>query len=92
MPLLLRVLGRWFPGREFTLAGDSGYGSHESATFAQQRRGQLRLVSRFSPDANLYEPPPPYAGKGRPRKKGAKQPSPEAVVATSERTRSDVAW
>jgi DDE superfamily endonuclease/Archaeal putative transposase ISC1217 len=92
MQLLLRVLLRWFPQRPFLFAGDSGYGSHEMACFAQKTQGRLTLVSKFPPDGNLYEPPPPYAGNGRPRVKGAKLPSPKAVVAKSERRRLNVAW
>src|SRR5690349_14075904 len=63
--LLLRVLLRWFPGRQFVFAGDQGYGSHEMATLAGGSRGRPHLVSKFYPDANLYEPPPEYKGKGR---------------------------
>lgn len=92
MRLQLRVLLRWLPGRKILFAGDSGYGSHDLAWFAQQHRDRLTLVSRFYPDANLYEPPPPYTGTGRPRKKGSKLPSPEQVVATAARTRLNVAW
>jgi hypothetical protein len=90
--LQLRLLLRWLPDRTFVFAGDQGYGSHELAHFAQQQGGRLALVSRFYANANLYAPPPPYAGKGRPRVKGAKLPSPEQVVATAERTRLNVAW
>ena len=80
---LTAVLLRWFPHRHFTLTGDGGYGSHEMARFAHRHRRRLTLVSRFCPDANLYEPPPVVVGKrnGRPRKKGAKLPSPEGTVA-----------
>jgi hypothetical protein len=94
MQLLLRVLLRWFPGRTFVFAGDSGFGSHEMAAFAGRRRARLTLVSRYYPNANLYEPPPAVAGKrnGRPRKKGAKLPSPEQVVAGATRSRLRVAW
>jgi hypothetical protein len=94
MQLLLRLLLRWFPGRQFVFAGDSGYGSHEMASFAQQQRGQLTLVSRFHPRANLYGPPPAVAGRknGRPRKKGAKLPCPEQVVAGTTPTRLRVGW
>jgi hypothetical protein len=88
----LRLLLRWLPDRTFLFAGDSGDGSHELAWFAQQQGGRLALVSRFYPDANWYEPPPPYRGKGRPRGKGAKLPSPAQVVATAARTRLEVAW
>jgi hypothetical protein len=92
MQLLLRVLLRWFPRRQFVLAGDTTYGSHELAFFAQGTRGRLHLVSHFHPDANLYGPPPPYAGQGRPRQKGAKLPAPQAVVAQSQRLPLNVAW
>jgi hypothetical protein len=62
------------------------------ARFASRRRGRLILVSKFYPDANLYEPPPPYGGRGRPRVKGAQAPTPERVVAVSARTDREVAW
>jgi hypothetical protein len=89
---LLRVLLRWFPDRQFVFAGDQGYGSHEMARLAGGSRGKLRLVSKFYPDANLYEPPPEYKGKGRPRVKGAKLPTPQEVVAKAGRVRLNVAW
>jgi hypothetical protein len=86
------VLLRWFRGRTFVLAGDGNYGTHELARFASRRRGRLILVSKFYPDANLYEPPPPYSGRGRPRVKGAKAATPGQVVAVSARTEKEVAW
>jgi hypothetical protein len=86
------VLLRWFRQRQFILSGDNHYGSHDMAHFASGRRGRLHLVSKFYPDANLFEPPPPYAGHGRPRVKGKELAKPEAVVATSRRTRLNVAW
>ena len=95
MRVLLRLLLRWLPGRSFRFAGDSGYGSHDMAEFAARTRGRLRLVSKFHPNANLYRPPPKVVGKrpsGRPRKKGAKLPSPRRVVARSPASRHDVAW
>jgi DDE superfamily endonuclease/Archaeal putative transposase ISC1217 len=92
VPLQLRLVLRWLPGRKCLFAGDQGYGSHEMAWFAQQQGGRLTLVSRFYPNANLYEPPPPYSGHGRPRVKGAKLPSPQQVVAQARRTRLKVAW
>jgi hypothetical protein len=92
MQLLLRILLRWFPDRQFVFAGDAGYGSHEMAHFAAMTRGRLALVSKFPADANLYEPAPAYTGKGRPPKKGAKSPPPHEVVARSKRTALNVAW
>jgi hypothetical protein len=49
-------------------------------------------VSKFHPDAQLYEPPPPYSGHGWPRVKGAKVPTPEQGVAAAARTPLAVAW
>lgn len=86
------VLLRWFGRRSFVLTGDGNFATHELARFAQRRGGRLTLVCPFYPDANLYEPVPPYSGKGRPRVKGNKVPTPEQVVAGVRRTRLDVAW
>jgi hypothetical protein len=92
LQLLLRVLLRWFPDRQFLFAGDQSYGSHEMASLAPRTQGRLQVVSKFYPNANLYEPPPAYAGNGRPRVKGRKLPTPQEVVATVGRTRLNVAW
>jgi hypothetical protein len=95
MRQLLAVLIHWFPDRQFVLAGDGGYGTHALALFAHRHRRHVSLVSLFYADANLYDPPPDVVGKrnGRPRKKGEKRPSPEAVVAAaSGRTALTVAW
>lgn len=96
MRRMLRVLLRWFPDRQFVFAGDGGFGTHELATFASRQQDRLTLVSRFYPDACLYEPPPPTRGKrrGRPRVKGAKLPIPRVIVARKKtrRQRLTVAW
>ncbi len=96
MQLLLRLVLRWFPDRSFRFAGDASFGSHDMADFTYQTRGRLSLVSKLHPRANLYEPPPLVLGKkpnGRPRKKGAKLPSPQEVVAAgAPRRRHNVAW
>ena len=94
MRQLLAILIHWFPDRQFVFAGDGGYGTHALARFAHRHQRHLGLVSLFYPDANLYDPPPVVAGKrnGRPRKKGDKRPTPEAVVASSEPTAANVSW
>lgn len=86
------VLLRWFRQRQFVLTGDNNYGSHEMARFASRRCGRLHLVSKFYPDANLFEPPPPYSGHGRPWVKGKELAKPEQVVADSRRGKLNVAW
>ena len=65
-----------FPERRFVFVGDSGYGTHEMARFVHRHRARLGLVSKLHPEANLFEPPPPYSGKGRPPVKGPRRPRP----------------
>jgi len=68
------VILRWFPNRRFVFVGDPAYGAHEMARFANRNHQRLTLVSKIHPEANLFEPPPPYRGLGRPRVKGARLP------------------
>jgi hypothetical protein len=95
MALLLRVLLRWFPDRQFVFAGDTGFGNHQLAQFASRQGGRLTLVSRFYADAQLFELPPEVVGKRpahRPRKKGAKRPSPQEGVALYATRLALVRW
>jgi hypothetical protein len=71
------------PGRRFAVVGDSGYGSHEVARSCRRRRRRLDLVSELHPEANLFDPPPPYGGTGRPRVKGARRPKPSEGVSAA---------
>lgn len=90
---LLRVMRLWFPDRRLIFVGDSGYGTHEVARFAHRHRLGLTLVSKLHPDANRFEPPPPYSGQGRPRVKGTALPKPRQAVAEARRLRRrTVAW
>ena len=89
---LLRLMLIRFPGRGFAFVGDSAYGTHEVARFVHRHRGRLSLVSKLHPEANLFDPPPPYGGKGRPRVKGERRPKPRAAVAAAERVALTVGW
>jgi DDE superfamily endonuclease len=90
---LLRLLLLRFPGRTFVFVGDAGYGTHEVARFCHRHRDRLTLVSKLHPDANLFDPPPPYAGKGRPRVKGPRRPKPRQAVGAGPRlARLEVGW
>lgn len=83
----------WFPDRRLVFVGDAGYGTHEVAQFCDRHRLGLTLVSKLHPDANLFEPLPPYTGKGRPRVKGAALPKPRQAAAEARRLRRrTVAW
>ena len=93
---LLRVLLRWFPKRPLVCVADGNYATHDLARLTARHSDRLTYVSHFYADAALYEVPPKTAPqgkrKGRPRQKGAKRPSPAAVVARSKRQRLNVAW
>ncbi len=97
--LLVRIVVRWAPQRQFRLIGDGTYGTHDLAdalTPASKYRGLrgVSLVSRFNLDAAIYAPAPPYSGRGRPRVKGQKLPSPREVAADpgTDWTCLNVAW
>lgn len=92
MATLLRVMILWFPERRFVFVGDSGYGTHEMARSVQRHRTHLSLVSKLHPEANLFEPPPPYSGKGRPPVEGPRRPKPKQAAAGSELRAEEVAW
>jgi hypothetical protein len=90
---MLRVLIRWFPNRTFVCCADGNYAAHELAEVAAAHPRRLTFVSKFYPDANLFEPPPAYSGQGRPRVKGKELPKPAQVVRdTAKRTVLTVAW
>jgi hypothetical protein len=92
---LIATLIHWFPTRKFILVGDGGYASHELARFCHRHRGHVTLVSRFCPQANLYEAPCKRHSRkgGRPRLKGRKLPKPQDVVKRqSKGKRFTVAW
>jgi hypothetical protein len=89
---LLRLMLHWFPDRRFVFVGDASYGTHAVARFCHRHRRRLTLVSKFHPEANLYEPPPPYRGKGRPRVKGPALPKPKEAVAAARKRRLKVGW
>lgn len=90
---MLRVLMRWSPDRSFVGTADGNYATHELAELAARYPQRLTFLSKFYPAANLFAPPPPYAGNGRPRVKGAELPSPaEVVQSTPTRQSLEVAW
>jgi hypothetical protein len=89
---LLRLVLIRFPDRAFVFAGDAGFGTHEVARFCYRHRDRLTLVSKCHPDVNLFAPPPPYAGNGRPRVKGDRLPKPRQAAAAARRKRLTVIW
>lgn len=90
---LMALLIHWFGQRTFILLGDGGYASHELARFCHRHRRHVTLVSRFYPQANLYDLPPANQPRtGRPRTKGRKLAAPNAVVQQAKPKRFTVHW
>jgi hypothetical protein len=83
---LMRLVVRWLPGREIAFVADSSCAALELLDKVKTwRRGSV--ITRLRLDAALYNPPPPRAPGtiGRPRLKGKRRPTLEAVLA-DERT------
>jgi hypothetical protein len=75
---MLKLLRRWLPMREVVIVGDNTYAALDFLFATQQL--QVTTIARLRLDAALYEPAPPYSGKGRPRKKGARLPTPQQYL------------
>jgi hypothetical protein len=70
---MLKLLRRWLPVRPLVVVGDSAYAALDFLRTMQHLN--VTFVTRLRLDAALYEPVPPYGGKGRPRKKGKRLPT-----------------
>jgi DDE superfamily endonuclease len=83
---MMRLVVRWLPGREIVFVADSSFAALELldkvATLPR-----ASVMTRLRLDAALYDPPPPRQPRttGRPRLKGQRRPTLEAVLA-DERT------
>lgn len=85
---LLRLMERWFPKRRFILLGDGGFNSHE---FARAVARRSCVVSRFFKGAVLHELPI-QLGRGRPRIKGRRLPTPDAAARRARLRKTEVGW
>jgi hypothetical protein len=74
---------RWLPQRRLVAVADSNFAVIELLGRMTQLANPLCLIARFRLDASLFEPAPQRqpGQKGRPRKKGARVPKLEQVVA-----------
>lgn len=70
---MLKLLRRWLPERKLVVVGDSEFAALDLLAHMQSLR--LTFVTRLRLDAALYDPAPPYSGRGRPRKKGQRLPT-----------------
>jgi hypothetical protein len=93
---LMATMIHWFPERKFILLGDGGILRKlpQAARFCHRHHRHVTLVSRFHPQANLYEAPSIHRSKkgGRPRTKGRRTPKPAEVVKNSKGKRFTVNW
>jgi hypothetical protein len=81
---MIKQLRRWLPARSLVIVGDSSYAALDLLAACQTLLPAVTFVTRLRMDAALYEPAPPYAGLGRPRKKGARLPTPQAYLDAAE--------
>ena len=83
---IMRLVVRWLPGREIAFVADSSFAALELLDHVTTLpRGSL--ITRLRLDAALYDPPPQRepGTKGRPRLKGKRRSTLEAVL-TEEQT------
>lgn len=74
---ICRQLAEWLPGRSLEICADGAY-----AMLIGRELLNVTVTSRMRRDAALYEAAPPRTGKrGRPRKKGARLETPDAMSA-----------
>ena len=79
---MMRLVVRWLPGREIVFVADSSFAALELLDQVKTLP-RASVITRLRLDAALYDPPPPRAPgtKGRPRLKGKRRPTLEAVLA-----------
>ena len=89
---MLKLLRRWWPARELVVVGDNAFAALDFLAAAQQ--WGVTIIARLRLDAALYEPAPPYTGRGRPRKKGRRLPTLTAILTdpTTSWQRQSLAW
>jgi hypothetical protein len=81
---MIKPVRRWVPKRAVVLVGDSSYAALDLLAMCQTLPEPVTVVTRLRLDAALYEPAPPYPGMGRPPRKGARLPTPQAYSEASD--------
>jgi len=77
---LMVQLRRWLPDQARVMTGDSAYAALDFLHACAVLQHPVTLITRLRLDAALSDPPPPYKGRGRPRKKGARRPTPQQYI------------
>ena len=75
---------RWLPHHALVFVGDSSYAALDFLSDCQHLSKPVTFISRLRMDAALYQPAPAYAGKGRPRKKGKRLPTPQQYLSAKD--------
>ena len=77
---MVELVAGWAPDQTFYLAVDSAYAGR---TLLEHRPPNVQVVSRLRLDAALWAPAPKHrpGQKGRPRRRGARLPTPQQVAA-----------
>lgn len=76
----------WLPNQALVFVGDSSYAALDLLSACQHLSNPVTFVTRLRMDAALYEPAPPYSGRGRPRKKGDRLPTPQHFLEAEDTT------
>jgi hypothetical protein len=84
--MLLQVR-RWLPERPLVVVADRSYAVIELLARCVRLQHPITMITRLRLDAALYDPAPPYSGRGRPRKKGQRQ-----VTLAQRLTASATCW
>ena len=81
----IQLVRRWVPDRELVFVADSSFAALEWLALVA-RLPHVSVITRLRLDAALYDPPPPRAPgqRGRPRLKGKRRPTLEAVLADAQ--------
>jgi DDE superfamily endonuclease len=77
---LVYQVRRWLPKRALIFVADSSYAALDLLHDCQTLPSPVTVITRLRLDAALYEPAPPYSGKGCPRKKGKRLPTPQQLI------------
>lgn len=79
----IAIVAQWLeeiaPGRTLYFVGDTAY---TNRTTLEDRPPSVEVIGRLRPDAALWTPPPPRqrGQKGRPRRRGTRLPTPQALA------------
>ena len=89
---MLKQLKRCLPTQDIVCVGDGSYAAIDFLHECQKM--DITFITRLRWDAALYDPAPPYSGRGRPRKKGQRQPTLESRLHDPETDWQDceIAW